>query len=227
MDIQKWLDEIVQPGSSSKLTNGGLRKSLPHSIPPVKPDDGRHRRKLSIADSSLLDPLSQQEEKPPRRQKSHRKKRAVESIKSYTSQDTRRESTESLASSHRYLRKPRHKTRPERYDPSAKVTRQREAHSGPKRKREAKVPRRKSKRKKHDSGIMQSFQAENVSGERLTVSDTRQVIACRILTVSTVETARTAGHIQQGQDFDCNQRSRLYVALFFQSNIVYSGLICL
>ena len=174
MDIQKWLGEIVDPDTPSNPTISDPRKPLPLSSPRMARShiNRKHGQKPGRSDSSLLDPLTQQEDKPAREQKIHHKERIRENHRSQGSQEMRRESSESLASSHQYVRRPRHKTRPERYEPP-KVARQRDSHSHSKRRVETNEPKRKFKRKKNDGGMVQSFHAANVSSDRLTVRVTR------------------------------------------------------
>lgn len=139
-----------------------------------------HRRKQSRSDSSLL-PL------PPRHTPHTKKRRPPternttdESAGSEVSDATHTESAESSTSSQRYARKPRRKTRPERYEPPSKPVRERGKHAHGRPKGESKKSRRKSRRRigeQPGSGIVQTFHAKNVSRDRLTVSAAIHAVA--------------------------------------------------
>ncbi|KAF2132594.1 hypothetical protein P153DRAFT_284270 [Dothidotthia symphoricarpi CBS 119687] len=152
MDIRRWLDETVQPD-------------------PL-PTKSKRRRKRSKSDSSLLDPPSQRKKTPPNKRRSPIEGSVSEDTDSDVPKCTRSDSLESSASSQRYARKPRRKTRPERYEhPLNNCKEQRKLTNG-NRKDEAKRSKRKTKgkkSKKSGGGIVQSFQAKNVSGDRLTL----------------------------------------------------------
>ncbi|EDU50896.1 predicted protein [Pyrenophora tritici-repentis Pt-1C-BFP] len=128
MDIQKWLDETVQPdappGSSKRKVS----------------------RKRSRSDSSLIDP--------------HPPSPCPQQVDSDGGTNEALHATLSNCSTDsRYARKPRRKTRPEHYEPGA--------HAPPLQKGKSKKTRRK--KSKALPGMVQNFQANNFSGDRLTL----------------------------------------------------------
>jgi hypothetical protein len=137
MDIRKWLDETVQPEAPREPVR------LQQIAEPVK----RKRRRNS--DTSILDP------RPPASS-------PHESVDDSTG-DVLQATCSDSSSSNRYARKPRRKTRPERYGPGS--------HANRDHKSESQKTRRKPRRKKGEKppGVMQAFQAKNVSRDRLTV----------------------------------------------------------
>jgi hypothetical protein len=138
MDIRKWLDETVPPEAPRESND------LHQTAEPAE----RKRRRRS--DSSMLDP------RPPASSPHASLDDSADEALQATCSDS--------SSSTRYARKPRRKTRPERYEPGS--------HAHRHRKDESKKRRRKPRRKRGDKppGAMQTFQAKNVSGDRLTVS---------------------------------------------------------
>ncbi|KAI4917660.1 uncharacterized protein J4E92_009054 [Alternaria infectoria] len=147
MDIRKWLDETVQPEAPREPNN------LHQTAEPAK----RKRRRRS--DSSLLDPrpLASSPHKPA-------EDSADEALQATCSDSSR---------SSRYARKPRRKTRPERYEPQYAPG----PHAHHDRKDKSKKSRRKPRRKKGEKapGVMQTFQATNISGDRLTLKPREQL----------------------------------------------------
>lgn len=177
MDIRRWLAETVErapatfpPRSSERLD---ARTAL-HCEQPKYGSSSKRPRKRPKSDSSLLDP----EPLPVKTRANQRKpsgKSATDDC-AYTgnSDPTRSEISLVSISSHRYERRPRRKTRPERYEPSSKVIDKRPKHAHRDRNREPNRRRDepRSSRKKGDnpgSGIGQTFRAKHVSGDRLTV----------------------------------------------------------
>jgi hypothetical protein len=158
MDIRKWLDETVQSEAPGEPVEH--RKQ-------AEPTKRRRQRKRSKSDSSFLTPA------PPslrRRRKSSPEIVQKAALERRTADDSASEAPQEAtvsdsSTSSRYARKPRRKTRPELYEPGC--------HADRGRKGESKKTRRKSKRKKREQpgigGIVQNFQAKNVSGDRLTV----------------------------------------------------------
>ncbi|KAI4648829.1 uncharacterized protein J4E79_009901 [Alternaria viburni] len=141
MDIRKWLDETVQPEAPREPNN------LHQTAEPAK----RKRRRRS--DSSLLDP------RPPASSPHKPAEDSADEALQATCSDS--------SSSSRYARKPRRKTRPERYEPQYAPG----PHAHRDRKDKSKKSRRKPRRKKGEKapGVMQTFQATNMSGDRLTL----------------------------------------------------------
>jgi hypothetical protein len=145
MDIRKWLDETVPPEAPREP----IRSQ--QTAEPAKAQRKLRRK----SDSSILDP------RPPASPPHEPVDNGVHEALQATCSDS--------SNSSRYARKPRRKTRPERYEPGSHAHRH---HKG-----ESKRPRRTSRRKKGEKppGVMQTFQAKNVSGDRLTV---RWLCAC-------------------------------------------------
>jgi hypothetical protein len=82
-------------------------------------------------------------------------------------------SSVSHAADQRYKRKPRHKTRPDLYEPKQEAPKERESREHRRGQDESRKEKRKSRRKKTNNpgaGLVQSFHANNVPRERLTVS---------------------------------------------------------
>lgn len=169
MDIRKWLEETEQPEAPRET----LRR--------------KHPRRRSKSDSSFLEPLPPRTHSP--RQETRDK--SVSEVPYPTSSDCSNDS--------QYARKPRRKTRPDRYEPSSRV------HRG--RKDEGKKAQRRAKRKKNGKPgeVIQNFKAKNVSGDRLTVRcscSSQEACARRcVLKIITVEATGT-GLVQQGEDID-------------------------
>lgn len=170
MDIRKWLAETEDPVSSEQPEDGRfLLTRQPDTVL-----DARRRRKRSSSDSSLLKAASPQ----PRRKGNTARKLdrceipdVINEGLSDTSHSTSGRSTSSHASQ-RYARKPRRKTRADKYDVEPKRGKERDAGQRPSRKSESKKSKRKFRRRKDEkthNGIGQEFQAKNISRDRLTV----------------------------------------------------------
>jgi hypothetical protein len=172
MDIHKWLEETAEATAPQDpaQTLGATFFQRPEKSNPVFKDQRAAKRTRS--DSSLLDPQPHTQRESPlaKRSKLPTKAKPVSGASSEASHPSQIDSAESESSSHRYARKPRRKTRLERYEP--KPVEERVKHVHPSRKGESKKARRKTKRKKGEhsgSGIADGFHAKNVSGDRLTV----------------------------------------------------------
>ena len=172
MDIQKWLDEIVQPDplpNSIEQPAGESCSQCRTSKPTLK------RRNLQTqrdSDSSVLSIRSQQEERPKKRRRHGKGDRSTSDTDTASFQERCSSSTRTTATSQRYARRPRHKTRPERYESTSKAKKEVRAHPQSGRRGVVKNPRRKSKGKKigkQGDETAQNFRANNVSGDRLTV----------------------------------------------------------
>lgn len=137
MDIRKWLDEIVQPETQ--------REPVRHQ----RPVESTKRKRRCKSDSSILDPRPPAS--PPH-----------ESVDDSAGKAFRAMCSDSSSSS-RYARKPRRKTRPERYEPAPHARRDP--------KDESKTTRRKPRRKKGEKlpAVIRTLEAKNVSKDRLTV----------------------------------------------------------
>jgi hypothetical protein len=168
MDIQRWLDETVLPEQPpSPADNHRKAPTLPAKKSEHVPREKR-RREPSTSDSSLLHIPPRRKQTPPTPQAG-----VDQSVDSSASSDASHPSSGSgsSTSSHRYARKPRRKTRPERYEP----VKERGTHIHRHRKGESNQTRRRHKRKnveKQGTGIVQGFHAKNVPRDRLTVGST-------------------------------------------------------
>lgn len=171
MDIRKWLAETEVPVSSELPEwDRFLLPRQPGTVP-----DARRRRKHSSSDSSLSKVASPQ----PRRKGDTAKKLdgceipdVVNERPSDTSHSISGRSTSSSYASQRYARKPRRKTREDKYDVGSGRGKERDSGRRASRKSESKKSKRKSRRRKDGkthNGIGQEFQAKNVSRDRLTV----------------------------------------------------------
>lgn len=172
MDIRKWLAE----------TEHSVPAEQPSIVPfplPRRPDhapDARRRRKRSSSDSSLLTAPSPQPRRRglPETKRDHRAVRdQVHGAHRETSRSTRSESTDHCSASKDYARKPRHKTRPDRYEARLYKPMEQDERQRPNQKSKTRKSKYMSKRRKGDkthNGIGQDFQASNVSKDRLTVS---------------------------------------------------------
>ncbi|USP77258.1 uncharacterized protein yc1106_04532 [Curvularia clavata] len=111
----------------------------------------KHSRKQPKSDSSLLEPLCLQASS------------AQQEAKNRNAGEISVASPSDSSSSSRYVRKSRRKTRPERYDPNSP--------KGSRQKNNSSKARHKSRQKKGQgpSQLVQSYKAQNVSGDRLTL----------------------------------------------------------
>ncbi|KAF2627751.1 hypothetical protein BU25DRAFT_448249 [Macroventuria anomochaeta] len=171
MDIRKWLAETESPVPSKQ-------PGVEHFLLPRQPDhvpNVRRRRKRSSSDSSLLKASSPQPRRKgvPAIERDHRDVRdAFDRAHSDASCSTTSESTNSSTASQRYARKPRRKTRPDKYGAGSKRVKEQDKSHRPSRKNESRKSKRKSKRRKDDmthNGIGQDLKARNVSKDRLTL----------------------------------------------------------
>jgi hypothetical protein len=178
MDIRKWLAEIESPVPSeqSDVEPFLLSKQTGSVL------DARRRWKRSSSDSSVLKAPSPQ----PRRKsattterdhcnaiETKETKETITEAHSNTFYSTRSDSIKQITASQHYTRKPRRKTRPDKYEAGLKKVEGQDDSQRPSRKSESKRSRRKPKRKKDDrthNGVGHDFQARNVSRNRLTVS---------------------------------------------------------
>ncbi|KAF2035910.1 hypothetical protein EK21DRAFT_53548 [Setomelanomma holmii] len=178
MDIRRWLDEAAE-AEAPRDAPQALDREFFHRWERPKPVFNKQSApKRSKSDSSLLDPQPQSHRAPPARPNPPTEEPSDASACSETSHPSHGESIESESSSQRYARKPRHKTRPDRYEPSSKHVGERRKHIHRSRKGESKKSRRKTKRKKgdkQDSGMSHVFNAKNVSKDRLTLKPREQL----------------------------------------------------
>lgn len=170
MDICKWLDETIFPEHpQSPHTTLQLAEQDPRAT--TRPLFPRRRSESSILEQSSG---------------THRKKRKKRNIPASARMPecacgkvpvrVDSESSHGSEPSERYARKPRRKTRPDRYEPSLKVA-DRNTHVHQSRKDDSKKIRRPSKRKRKTTtggGIGHEFCASNVSSDRLTLKPQQQ-----------------------------------------------------
>jgi hypothetical protein len=178
MDIQRWLDETILPERPTSPANKGKRNPVPLVKRPEQSSKGKRRRKPTTSDSSLLDTPPQRKITPPVVSHARFDEIADDSASSGASEPS--SGSLSSMSSHHYARKPRRKTRPERYEPAPKDVKERGTHIRRHRKGESSKTKRRHKRKKVDqlgTGIVQAFHAKNVSRDRLTVGSTTKCLA--------------------------------------------------
>lgn len=173
MDIQQWLDRTVLPEQPPSLPC--QRSDGPSSCHGERgwPPKEKRRRKPSTSDSSLLNAPRQRMRAPP----ITREAGVDESADDGASPDASRLTSPSgsSTSSQHYARRPRRKTRPERYEPALKDAKGRGTHASRARNRESNRTKRKPRRKRVEapaSGVVLGFDAKNVSGDRLTVRST-------------------------------------------------------
>ena len=138
----------------------------------------KHTRKRRTSDSSVLAPASLQHNTTTNKRKPLTHSGADSSTYSQASHATCSEASTGSTSTQKYTRRPRRKTRPERYDPSAKVVHERGHHAHRSQKRESKKVRRKSKRDRvqKPASVVQCFHAKNVARDRLTVRAAMNVV---------------------------------------------------
>ncbi|KAL5116916.1 hypothetical protein ACEQ8H_005133 [Pleosporales sp. CAS-2024a] len=160
MDIQAWLRETAE---HSHAPSAAPQQRIPQQRIPQPPQ----------SDSSLLLP------QPPSHVASPREPARVDELQVDTTMHTpasrpsRHDSTDDESSDHRYARRRRRKTRPDRYHP--KDSRQRGQHRRHTQKHESSKSRQKSarnKRTKPDSRTRPNFHAKNVARDRLTLKPT-------------------------------------------------------
>jgi hypothetical protein len=206
MDIEQWLKDTAEAEAPQLPTHNKASDFFYRAEQPRPVFQEKRARKRGKSDSSLLDPQPVSQKAPPEKPKPPTEPTVDEN--SEASRSSRTESTESKSSSQPYARKPRRKTRAERYEPKQKKERGKYVHQS--RMDKSKKTRRKSKRRKGEtvqSGVAQSFDAKNVSRDRLTVRVAGHAVSCSDTNDWTAaETERPLGHFQQGQDIGCCTR---------------------
>lgn len=170
MDIHRWLEETAEAEAPEKPAETAATKSL---RPPQQPRHvfrAKRARQRTESDSSILAPQPHPHKAPLEAPNPPAEDETNASACSEASGCSHNATTESDPSSHRYARRPRHKTRPECYEP--KRSKESTKHVHPSRKNKSKKSESRSKnkrRKKADSSAGQTFHAKNVSKDRLTV----------------------------------------------------------
>jgi hypothetical protein len=178
MDIDRWVQDVVAadtPGISDRL-------KVPDIFQPKHVDCdalvASRKRKRSTADTSFLERAAT----PPQAAKRGRRNRLDSLTPSSSAHSTisGRGSPEiqTESSSDRYKRKPRRKTRPDRYELKENAKKRRSSRSTTK-KKEKKSTKHDGDPKgkwnhKSDLALNDKFLARNVSKNRLTVSPTRE-----------------------------------------------------
>ncbi|KAF2869443.1 hypothetical protein BDV95DRAFT_100711 [Massariosphaeria phaeospora] len=173
MDIRRWLDETVLPQQPPSPPEQRSLAPIPRREEPKQAPKQKSRRKRSTSDSSLLDAHPRRRKASPVEHKSDIEESADEDACSDASKSSSR-SSGSSTSSQPYARRPRRKTRPERYEPTSKDIKERGTHLPRRGKGESKKTKRKSRRKKAEkpgAGMVQSFHAKNVPRDRLTPAE--------------------------------------------------------
>ncbi|KAF2204474.1 hypothetical protein GQ43DRAFT_161168 [Delitschia confertaspora ATCC 74209] len=169
MDIHKWLEETQLPKQAPSLPD---KVELPTFLHPKqnaeeRPVGNRRRRKNSTSDSSILDTRPKRREPSPIQYERGEDDVSVGSLASSRPSH----SSGSGPPSHRYARRPRRKTRLERYEPKRKTDKELGRHIHGKEKEEIRKSKCKSRHKseKKGTGNFQSFHAKNVPKDRLTL----------------------------------------------------------
>ncbi|KAF2806073.1 uncharacterized protein BDZ99DRAFT_103572 [Mytilinidion resinicola] len=182
MDVRKWLQEVVLPEKPPSLPD---RLGLPQFLHPKRdrqnPSDQagasasahKHRQKDKpvASDSSIL----QARQHHKRKDASEHEEPVIAGANRASSpaeHRSDRSSSVSHASDHRYQRKPRHKTRPDLYEPKQDASNERGSRRHRRGQDESRKGKRKSRRKKTDNpgaGLVHSFHANNVPRDRLTL----------------------------------------------------------
>lgn len=169
MDIHKWLDETILPRQAHALPEQlGLAPFL-QPKKGIEEGHGRKKRqtKRSTSDSSILDSRPKRRKDPPIEYESEAEQASACSVASIPS----RHSSPSNSSSRRYARRPRRKTRLERYDPKPEDAKGRRRQLSGREKRGSRISRRKSRLRPEQLGTsrVQGFHVKNVPQDRLTL----------------------------------------------------------
>jgi hypothetical protein len=188
MDIQAWLNDTVEAEAPEVPVQTAACNFFSRPEQPKPVFQEKRAQKRCRSDSSLLVPQSHSQIVPP-----HEPDTPTEYDPAGSVGDE--------PSSERYVRRPRRKTRPERYEPKQNRGRGKYVHQS--RKDESKKTRRTSRCKKEEKvegGVGQSFHAKNVSRDRLTVRATGHAVVCTDTDDWMVAEAEgAAGYLQQGQ----------------------------
>ncbi|OCK77692.1 hypothetical protein K432DRAFT_358126 [Lepidopterella palustris CBS 459.81] len=177
MDICKWLENTVFPDKPPSLPE---QLGLPQFLHPKEDIAGpsssinkqRRKRKDTTSDSSFIEARTQGLQAFPLKNEIKTNDRAHGEASADESDHSDPSSSVSHASNHHYARRPRHKMRPERYDPQFEEVQERGKRKHKKQKDESRKTKRTSRRKKTDkpgTGLVQSFHASNVPKDRLTL----------------------------------------------------------
>lgn len=170
MDIQRWLDETAEAETPQKPVETTATNFFYPTEQPKPVFVAKRKRPRTKSDSSIL-ALQPTPRKAPLKAPGLPVEDGTDaSACSEESRSSHSYSTESDSSSHYYARKPRRKTRPDRYEPKRSKESRKHVHPSRRDKSKKSKARSKNKRRKHaDSAAGQTFHAKNVSQDRLTV----------------------------------------------------------
>jgi len=176
MDINKWLESTVLPQQEPSLPE---QLGLPPFLHPkenykallASTDKQPRKRRHTTSDSSFLE-TRQHNQTSPIEHEVEIDNKSNDKLLTDASSSSDRSSLVGYASGHPYGRKPRHKTRPDIYEPKSDQVKERGMQRHRRGKGESKKTKGKSRRKKTEKpgiGLVQSFHARNVPKGRLTV----------------------------------------------------------
>lgn len=215
MDIAKWLEETaadVAPLQQTPAEPSNRPAPLPTRGDAVERLHRKHRqRRQTPSDSSFLD-IDRPHEAPTSARKQERHSEASgTSASTGDSAETRSSSSDDSGAADRYERRPRHKTRPDLYDPKPEKKKDHSKQKRREKKDESKKSKRKSRRKAKDkpgAGLVQSFHAKNVAISRLTVRPYEVGHFIPMLTASLDEARRESWTFQEGPRIVAAERAR-------------------
>jgi hypothetical protein len=171
MDIHTWLENTADrapPDTADDRPSDAPRPDIPRP-PSDLARQFRHKRKRA-SDSSLIDPgINRRHAVPPLPRTATPAYHAVRTDPDRSGTCTSSSSGEARAPARTYERRPRHKTRTDRYERKGK-----KAQQGAEPTRRGKKPKRRKSDRTHDgsrtAGLVQSFQLKNgPKNSRLTV----------------------------------------------------------
>ena len=173
MDIDQWLLNTSAPEGEGLAARLGIPSFLQRANPePIRPTHKRKRSQPPRESSLLEETVSLQRDASEAHQGALQE--ALESgSPSRASSRAVSTSVSAVTSTGLYKRKPRKKTRVDRYDPKPRKSKRRRQTK--REDREETRNRKKSRRskEKHGSGVIQAFRAKNVASDRLTVRQLR------------------------------------------------------
>lgn len=176
MDINKWLESTVLPQQEPSLPE---QLGLPPFLHPkenykallASADKQPRKRRHTTSNSSFLE-TRQHNQTSPIEHEVEIDNKSNDKLLTDASSSSDRPSSVGYASGHPYGRKPRHKTRPDIYEPKSDQVKERGMQKHRRGKGESKKTKGKSRRKKTEKpgiGLVQSFHARNVPKGRLTL----------------------------------------------------------
>ncbi len=169
MDIRQWLEATNDPQDGPSLAEQLQLPSFLHRRPEAAEPTYKRRsqRKRSSSDSSFVEANDVRRDSPKRVRKHSRTDLQTESSSGSSSLESGKSD-----SSDKYRRKPRRKTRPDRYEPKKDKKRQHERRKSEKDGKEPKHHKRRTGRRTKDKPTVwmaTAINAKNGSKERLTV----------------------------------------------------------